>query len=176
MNKGLFAAGLLSAAAMLCEPVTAATIDLATLVGTYDIQDNFNPIGSFFDNDYFASSATIVKFTDLYVVGDEYNVYVNGAFLSFAGVPGGADFAAYETDPDIAYASGNYTGGLVTLAAGDTLSFQIAAIPAGYADATIAVTSLGAVPEPASWAMMIGGFGMIGGALRARRRATVRFA
>ena len=32
-----------------------------------------------------------------------------------------------------------------------------------------------AVPEPASWAMMIGGFGLMGGALR-RRRMTVRFA
>jgi hypothetical protein len=28
-----------------------------------------------------------------------------------------------------------------------------------------------AVPEPASWAMMLGGFGMIGGALRSRRKA-----
>jgi len=28
----------------------------------------------------------------------------------------------------------------------------------------------GAVPEPASWAMMVGGFGMAGGALRSRRR------
>jgi len=33
----------------------------------------------------------------------------------------------------------------------------------------------GAVPEPASWAMMIGGFGLIGGAMRTRSRA-VRFA
>lgn len=33
----------------------------------------------------------------------------------------------------------------------------------------------GAVPEPASWALMIGGFGMVGGALR-RRKATVSFA
>ena len=31
------------------------------------------------------------------------------------------------------------------------------------------------VPEPATWAMMIGGFGLAGAALR-RRRATVRFA
>jgi hypothetical protein len=29
-----------------------------------------------------------------------------------------------------------------------------------------------AVPEPASWAMMLGGFGMLGGALRAQRRRT----
>lgn len=37
----------------------------------------------------------------------------------------------------------------------------------------------GAVPEPASWAMMISGFGLVGGAMRARRRkgsVTVSFA
>lgn len=31
----------------------------------------------------------------------------------------------------------------------------------------------GAVPEPATWAMMIGGFGMIGASLRYRRRKTI---
>jgi hypothetical protein len=31
------------------------------------------------------------------------------------------------------------------------------------------------VPEPASWALMLGGFGLVGGALRSRRRAAVRF-
>jgi PEP-CTERM motif len=37
---------------------------------------------------------------------------------------------------------------------------------------------LGAIPEPATWAMMILGFGMIGGAMRRRRavRPTVRVA
>jgi hypothetical protein len=32
------------------------------------------------------------------------------------------------------------------------------------------------VPEPASWALMLGGFGMVGGALRSRRKVAVRFA
>ena len=32
------------------------------------------------------------------------------------------------------------------------------------------------VPEPASWAMMVGGFGLVGGALRNRRKAGVSFA
>jgi len=36
-------------------------------------------------------------------------------------------------------------------------------------------TGAGAVPEPASWAMMLGGFGLVGGAMR-RRKAAVRFA
>jgi hypothetical protein len=34
----------------------------------------------------------------------------------------------------------------------------------------------GAVPEPASWAMMLGGFGLVGGAMRSRRRQAVSFA
>lgn len=33
---------------------------------------------------------------------------------------------------------------------------------------------MGAVPEPATWAMMILGFGMVGGAMRQRRRPEVR--
>ena len=32
------------------------------------------------------------------------------------------------------------------------------------------------VPEPTSWAMMLGGFGLVGGAMRARRKAAVSFA
>lgn len=36
----------------------------------------------------------------------------------------------------------------------------------------IGTTATAAVPEPASWAMMLGGFGLLGGALR-RRRATI---
>lgn len=38
------------------------------------------------------------------------------------------------------------------------------------------VPETSAVPEPASWAMMIGGFGLIGAALRRRERVTVRYA
>jgi hypothetical protein len=32
------------------------------------------------------------------------------------------------------------------------------------------VSASGAVPEPASWALMLGGFGLVGGAMRSRRR------
>jgi len=41
-----------------------------------------------------------------------------------------------------------------------------------YSDFSI---SYSAAPEPASWALMLGGFGAIGGALRSRRRAAVSF-
>jgi len=36
--------------------------------------------------------------------------------------------------------------------------------------------SAAAVPEPASWAMMLSGFGLVGGALRSRKRVTALFA
>lgn len=40
---------------------------------------------------------------------------------------------------------------------------------------TLAGTIAG-VPEPASWALMIGGFGLVGGAMRRRQRTAMRFA
>lgn len=43
-----------------------------------------------------------------------------------------------------------------------------------FAGATVAIG--GAVPEPTSWAMMLGGFGLVGGAMRSRRRQAVSFA
>ena len=42
---------------------------------------------------------------------------------------------------------------------------------AGPTTYTITLSQLGAVPEPAAWALMILGFGAIGGALRSRRKA-----
>jgi len=64
------------------------------------------------------------------------------------------------------YAS-NYVGspgpGTGAIAGGWSISFTAEAAPPP------------AVPEPASWALMLGGFGMVGGALRARRRSIVSF-
>lgn len=44
-----------------------------------------------------------------------------------------------------------------------------------YADLTFSAT-ITPVPEPASWAMMVGGLGIVGGMLRNRRRLSARFA
>lgn len=40
----------------------------------------------------------------------------------------------------------------------------------------ITYTAVDAVPEPATWAMMIGGFGLVGAATRRRAKASVQFA
>ena len=39
-----------------------------------------------------------------------------------------------------------------------------------------AITATTAVPEPTTWAMIIGGFGFVGGAMRRRRTTQLRFA
>ena len=72
---------------------------------------------------------------------------------SFADVLGDVDQIEFTTfEPDFFY------GFTVFDVAGDNFSVDFAA---------------GAIPEPASWAMMIGGFGLVGGAVRSRRRAVL---
>ena len=41
---------------------------------------------------------------------------------------------------------------------------------------TVLIDGAGGVPEPASWALLIAGFGLTGAALRARKRATATYA
>ena len=61
-------------------------------------------------------------------------------------------------------------------AASLTLSFNRTGTSAFAASASLSVPpgegsgETGAVPEPASWAMMVGGFGLMGGMMRANRR------
>ncbi|MDO6416374.1 PEPxxWA-CTERM sorting domain-containing protein [Sphingomonas sp. BIUV-7] len=44
------------------------------------------------------------------------------------------------------------------------------------AAAIVSNFEVAAVPEPATWGIFIGGFGLVGGALRRSRRTSVRFA
>jgi hypothetical protein len=58
-----------------------------------------------------------------------------------------------------------------------TLSFNSTGGSAYSASATLAVppSPIGDVPEPASWAMMVGGFGLMGFGLRSQRRRRVSY-
>ncbi len=59
-------------------------------------------------------------------------------------------------------------------ATSEVLSFLAVGTPAGRPPFSLLDgVSAAAVPEPASWALMIGGLGLVGGALRSRRTGTV---
>lgn len=77
--------------------------------------------------------------------------------------------------------STDYAGGDFGIPAGTFVSFEDLDAKEGsdfnYQDIGFVFTNVtpvatSAVPEPATWAMMIGGFGMVGGAMRYRRRKT----
>ena len=91
------------------------------------------------------------------------NVTLNGTAVNLFSAPGG--------EPDF--------GSLLNLFnPGTTNTLRVAGTNGGNGvyGGTIAF-SPGAVPEPAAWAMMIAGFGMVGGALRRRKVTTnVKFA
>lgn len=59
--------------------------------------------------------------------------------------------------------------GFVTLAAGERFGTIVDANNIYYGDTTALTFNIAAVPEPAQWALVIGGFGMVGGAMRRRR-------
>jgi len=87
-----------------------------------------------------------------------YTVTVNGATLGTY-TSGFSGFAAESTGPFGVIAGQSYTIAFNGIANGDTTSF-------------IDSVSLATVPEPASWALMLAGFGMVGFAVR-RRLVTI---
>jgi hypothetical protein len=54
-----------------------------------------------------------------------------------------------------------------------TERYHVVASSVGSASSTIDISTNAAVPEPTTWAMLIAGFAMLGGALRHRRRTDV---
>jgi hypothetical protein len=82
---------------------------------------------------------------------------------------------------NLAYGLTAAFSGSTTLAAGETLSFVVSngANNAYGWDSTglrASITSTGAVPETATWAMMLVGFGTVGFGMRTARRRTVAIA
>ncbi len=93
----------------------------------------------------------------------------------------GSSFAAFPTETAIRFSNGeNYFGLRAVTNSGTFYGFAYSSDnilnTIGFetvADATITATTMaGAVPEPATWAMMIGGMGVVGGAMRRRRVST----
>lgn len=109
---------------------------------------------------FFLDIGSIDSYNDLTITfnGAASQTFSGTQLLALSGIPGGAngDQASARTNGRFLF-SGVQGFTSVTFASSQN-SFEIDNFRA-------------AVPEPATWAMMIGGFGLIGGAMR-RRRAT----
>jgi hypothetical protein len=103
-----------------------------------------------------------VAFSGVDAVGTSTNVYVlrNGSSLFGGNIDGNGQTLAYAAP--------------ISLAAGDVVDFAVGWGSNGnYIDDSTGFRAsflTATVPEPASWAMLVVGFGMMGGALRRSRR------
>lgn len=126
---------------------------------------------------------------ELFLAGRPGPIFTNsttphGTMVDLGNYTAGTEllFSIFVTNTGNTFYSGpanrNSDGVFHATATGDNLVFvafedKLNGGDRDYNDFTFQVSNAntGAVPEPASWAMMISGFGLVGGAMRARRRS-----
>jgi hypothetical protein len=102
---------------------------------------------------------------------------------TISGSPASLTYSLRDVTSNAVLASGSFTTDrpvwtLLTLTAAAPSSGNVRVqietaftLQAGPGLDNVSLTAAAGVPEPASWALMVGGFGLVGGALRQRRRA-----
>jgi hypothetical protein len=167
--KKLLLAGLVASASIVAiAPASAATLDVSsgfanfagsrTTTGTFQDVFTFDLTGKNFGSG--SISTRLLRNMNGAVISD----------LDFLSVLlNGTAFTLDESNSDAAEArflsSSPLLNGLNTLTVNYKIDTARGGTRVGYAG-TLNVTP--AVPEPASWALMIGGFGLVGGTMRRR--------
>jgi len=111
------------------------------------------------------------------ISGSEFSVNYTSATnsLSFTYTPGAGDPVVHYFAINQAGQTFLYYDASPILSGSIALSSLFPNNP-GWSHITFFDTGAPAVPEPATWAMMIGGFGMMGAALRRRQKVAVTYA
>jgi len=195
MKSCLPIAAAILAGSLLATPGQAATYVFAdALAGINEVPANASPGTGFAQVTFDTSAHTMrveVNFTGLLGTTTASHVHIstgpigtNGPVVtqtpSFTGFPLGVSAGSYDHVFDLTLAS-TYNASFVTANGGSVAASEaalLAGLLAGKAYLNVHSNlfpggeirgNLAAVPEPASWALMIGGFALAGGSLRARR-------
>jgi len=181
---------LAALAAGIAAPAIAGPFDGATVHTKYLFSDQGSTYQDFGDttvsgDTLLASSLGDVGGVDLHANGSNLNVTFNQGFDGDLWMPASFNgFVVFDDTNSLAAITGVSINGSTTLGGFDNsrITFDADHIFVNWQGLTFNngdVLSLsantGAVPEPASWALMLGGFGLVGGAMRSRK-AAVRFA
>jgi hypothetical protein len=158
-------------------PVSAAVTPIP-ITPTWDTRDEYIGIGGYFSEQWLATITGTVRVTDLYVPGDNYNIFKNGSLVATTSSPDCTAFSPdgcifggsfYTSDPNAAWTLPQFAHASFLANAGDQITIQAISIPTGYTDSTVAISQ--AVPEPSTWAMMLIGFAGLGFAGYQRAKA-----
>lgn len=127
-----------------------------------------HPVG---ENSGLPAGDTIVRFVaptaGTYAINGKFeilDVSATGTFVSIVG--GSSNFAQSLSGAVFTPASFGFR---TSLTAGQSLDFVVNSAGSYYNDSTGLSATIAAVPEPATWGLMIAGFGLVGVARRARR-------
>lgn len=203
MNKLLLAAASCAAALALSAPAQAAVVDSinlnATPAVTYWVANNvgwyYTPDSSYtltgIGSKFGSSGGTVTASLYSGTVGS-LTLLASGTLSTVAGAFADATLGPVSLTAGTTYffsfsdVAGQYVN--VTQDAGaenlGALRYDFGGAPGTFDSSETGFTAqpivrflgAGAVPEPASWAMMIGGFAIAGAAMRRRPAAAVRFA
>ena len=133
----------------------------------------FGGVGSSFSGTYSftLSSSALLKVTDAFLSGDQFDVTDFGSSIGATSAPGSVG-DQIGADYDGAYADARWSSGTYLLAAGShSISGTVLLSPFGSGGAALELTAA-PVPEPETYALMAGGLGLV--AFMARRRKAAR--